>query len=127
MAGSGTRGVEVKVPPRNGVVRETSGDTAFLQDLLAALQAVRSGNFSGRLAGPDNGLESKIVDVLNDISEINQRIADQLEQVGQVVGREGKVSRRVKFGVTGGSWGRMENSVNLLIDDLVSPTTEVTR
>src|SRR6478735_8445523 len=127
MAGSGTRGVEAKVPPRNGVVRETSDDTAFLQDLLAALQAVRSGNFSIRLTGTDIGLESKIADVLNEITDINQRISDQLEQVGQVVGREGKVSRRVKFGVAGGSWGKMENSVNTLIDDLLWPTREVTR
>src|SRR5688500_4683244 len=114
MAGARTQAAEPKAAPRNGIPREGSAD--FLHDLLGALQAVRSGNFSVRLAGPDSGIESKIADVLNDITETNERIADQIEQIGQVVGREGKVSRRVKFGVAGGSSGKMENSVNVLID-----------
>ena len=32
-----------------------------------------------------------------------------------------------EFGVSSGAWGEMENSINTLIDDLVWPTTEVTR
>src|SRR5206468_1938502 len=35
--------------------------------------------------------------------------------------------QRVKFGLTHGAWGEMETSVNTLIDDLLWPTTEVTR
>ncbi len=33
----------------------------------------------------------------------------------------------MKFGLTHGAWGEMETSVNTLIDDLLWPTTEVTR
>ena len=54
-------------------------------------------------------------------------MAQQLERVGQVVGREGKTRQRVKFGLSSGAWGEMESSVNTLIDDLLWPTTEVTR
>src|SRR5690348_9139548 len=54
-------------------------------------------------------------------------MAQQLERVGHVVGREGKTRQRVKFGLSSGAWGEMEGSVNTLIDDLVWPTTEVTR
>src|SRR5206468_1435693 len=35
--------------------------------------------------------------------------------------------QRVKFGLSHGAWGEMETSVNTLIDDLLWPTTEVTR
>src|SRR5206468_2399202 len=42
------------------------------------------------------------------------------------VGREGKTRTRVKFGLSGGAWGGMEDSVNTLIDDLLWPTTAVT-
>src|SRR5207302_567028 len=56
-----------------------------------------------------------------------QRMAQQLEHVGQVVGREGKTRQRVKFNLSSGSWADMEGSVNALIDDLLWPTREVTR
>src|SRR5437763_1386731 len=54
-------------------------------------------------------------------------MAKQLEQVGQVVGREGKTRQRVRLGISGGSWGDMESSVNTLIDDLLWPPRGVTR
>jgi len=101
--------------------------TPGLHDLLHALQAVRVGDFSVRLPGHQTGLIGKIADAFNDIVAANQRVAQQLERVGEVVGREGKTRQRVKFGPSNGAWAEMENSVNTLIDDLVWPTTEVTR
>src|SRR4026208_2290965 len=111
----------------NGLPQIPIPTGVFNDDLLTALQAIRSGNFSVRLPGNLGGIEGKISDVLNETVAANQRIAIQLERVGEVVGREGKTRQRVKFGVTSGAWGEMENSINTLIDDLVWPTTEVTR
>ena len=79
------------------------------------------------MPGDSIGIEGKIADIFNEIIAANQRMANQLERVGEVVGREGKTKQRVKFGVSSGAWGEMENSINTLIDDLVWPTTEVTR
>src|SRR5215212_3140759 len=98
-----------------------------LHDLLHALQGVRYGDFSVRMAGDKVGIAGKIADTFNEIVAANQRMATQLHRVGQVVGREGKTRQRVRFGLTSGAWGEMENSVNTLIDDLLWPTTEVTR
>jgi len=103
------------------------GTASDLHDLLQALQAVRVGDFSVRLPGDRTGLIGKVADTFNDIVAANQRMAQQLERVGQVVGRDGKTRQRVKFGLASGAWGEMESSVNTLIDDLVWPTTEVTR
>src|SRR5262249_35656458 len=97
-----------------------------LRQLLQALQRVRSGDFSVRLPGDQTGLGGKIADTLNDIVAGNERMAQQLEYVGRVVGREGKPRQRVKFALTTGSWGEMESSVNNLIDDLLWPTMAVT-
>ncbi len=97
-----------------------------LRDLLQALQAVRAGDFSARLPADQIGLEGKIADAFNDIVLINERMAEQLERVGQTVGREGKTRKRVRLGATAGAWGEMENCVNTLIDDLLWPTTAVT-
>src|SRR6187397_3048823 len=98
-----------------------------LSELLRALQAVRDGDFSVRLPGDWTGLEGKIADTFNEIVASSARMASELERVGTVVGKQGQTRQRVKFGRQSGSWGEMEASVNTLIDDLLWPTTEVTR
>src|SRR5438270_4842477 len=105
----------------------TNGTPNPSQDLLYALQAMRSGDFSVRMGGDYLGIDGKLADTFNDIIAANERMAQQLELVGQVVGREGKTRQRVKFGLASGSWADMEGSVNTLIDDLLWPTREVTR
>jgi HAMP domain-containing protein/CheY-like chemotaxis protein/signal transduction histidine kinase len=104
-----------------------NGKSSPSEDLLHALQAMRSGDFSVRMTGHHLGIEGKIADTFNEIVAANQRMAQQLEHVGRVVGREGKTRQRVKFGLASGSWAEMEDSVNTLIDDLLWPTREVTR
>jgi len=100
---------------------------AVLHDLLEALQAMRAGDFSIRMRAGGDGIEGKIADTFNEIVAANQVLAHQLEAVGQVVGREGRTRKRVKLGFAYGAWGEMESSINTLIDDLVWPTTEVSR
>jgi HAMP domain-containing protein/CheY-like chemotaxis protein/signal transduction histidine kinase len=113
--------------------RHVNGDDANgltehgLTELLHALQGMRVGDFSVRMAGDRIGLIGKVADTFNDIVATNQRMAQQLERVGQVVGREGRTRQRVRLGLSDGAWGEMESSVNSLIDDLLWPTTEVTR
>jgi HAMP domain-containing protein/CheY-like chemotaxis protein/signal transduction histidine kinase len=115
------------VPAENPDARLNGGSSAELHDLLHALQAMRVGDFSVRMAGNQVGLLGKIADTFNEIVAANERMAGELERVGQVVGREGKTRQRVKFGLAHGAWGEMETSVNTMIDDLLWPTTEVTR
>ena len=54
-------------------------------------------------------------------------MAQELQRVGQVVGKQGKTRERTRFTQPRGAWGEMEVSVNTLVDDLLRPTTEVTR
>src|ERR1700726_744753 len=112
---------------RSKVKPYTNGKPDPSQELLHALQAMRSGDFSVRMTGDHLGIDGKIADTFNEIVAANQRMAQQLERVGQVVGREEKTRQRVKFGLASGSWADMEVSVNTLIDDLLWPTREVTR
>src|ERR1700726_512564 len=118
-AASALRGAAKRKPAPNGKPDP-------LQDLLHALQAMRGGDFSVRMTGDHLGIEGKIADTFNEIVAANQRMAQQLEHVGQVVGREGKTRQRVKLSLSHGAWGDMESSVNTLIDDLLWPTNAVT-
>jgi HAMP domain-containing protein/CheY-like chemotaxis protein/signal transduction histidine kinase len=95
--------------------------------LLNALHSMQAGDFSVRLPGHRVGVAGKICDAFNTIVAANQRIAQQLEHVGEVVGHQGKTRTRVRFGLSDGAWADMEGSVNALIDDLLWPTTAVTR
>ncbi len=117
----------VVAPEQNGPEAVNGGADVALYDFLRALQAMRVGDFSVRMAGDQVGLAGKIADTFNEIVAANQRMAQQLERVGQVVGKEGKTRQRVNFGLSSGAWSEMEGSVNSLIDDLLWPTTEVTR
>ncbi len=114
-------------PEKNGPDAMNGGADPAMYDFLRALQAMRVGDFSVRMAGDQVGLAGKIADTFNEIVAANQRMAQQLERVGQVVGKEGKTRQRVNFGLPSGAWSEMEGSVNSLIDDLLWPTTEVTR
>jgi HAMP domain-containing protein/signal transduction histidine kinase/DNA-binding response OmpR family regulator len=96
------------------------------RELLAALEAVRDGNFSARLPGDRVGLAGKVADTFNEIVALNYRMSVELERLGQVVGREGRTRQRVSLGRASGAWSEMEASINTLVEDLLWPTREVT-
>ena len=101
--------------------------TDELAMILAGLQTMREGDFSVRLPVAWTGLKGKIADTFNDIIAANERIAGELKRVGQAVGKEGRTRERTRFQHLRGSWGEMEVSVNTLVEDLLRPTTEMTR
>jgi HAMP domain-containing protein/CheY-like chemotaxis protein/signal transduction histidine kinase len=100
---------------------------ANLAVILAGLQTMRDGDFSVRLPGHWTGLAGKVADTFNEIVAANQQIAQELKRVGQAVGKEGRTREHAKFSESRGAWGEMEISVNTLVEDLLRPTTEVTR
>src|SRR5579872_3577426 len=117
-----------KATSKNG--RSRDGEAVSPQDLaaiLTSLQTMRNGDFSVRLPGSWTGIAGKIADTFNDIVGANQRMAQELRRVGQAVGKEGRTRERARFHQSRGAWGEMEVSVNSLVEDLLRPTTEVTR
>ena len=108
----------------NGAAENSQVD---LRKLLRALQAVRDGDFSVRMAGDQVGLAGKVADTFNEIVDSNEKLALELERAGQIVGKDGRTRHRMRSEKRSGAWGAMESSVNTLIDDLLWPTTEVTR
>ena len=102
-------------------------DPSELVLILERMQAMRDGDFSVRLPGSWTGLSGKMADTFNEIAMANQRIAKELRRVGQVVGKKGRTRERARFDESRGAWGEIEDSVNTLVEDLLRPTTEVTR
>ena len=59
-----------------------------MHELLLALQAMRAGDFSVRMAGDHEGIAGKIAETFNEIVAANQRMSKELERAGALVGRE---------------------------------------
>jgi HAMP domain-containing protein/CheY-like chemotaxis protein/signal transduction histidine kinase len=95
--------------------------------ILQSLHTMRDGDFSVRLPVSWSGLPGKIADSFNDIVSANEQMARELSRVGLAVGKEGRIRERIHFERRKGAWDDMEGSVNTLVDDLLRPTTEVTR
>jgi HAMP domain-containing protein/CheY-like chemotaxis protein/signal transduction histidine kinase len=110
--------------PANGI---DASMPDYLPVILMGLQGMKDGDFSVRLPGSWTGLAGKIADHFNEIVAANEQMARELKRVGQAVGKEGKTRERIRVPRHRGSWDEMETSVNNLIEDLLRPTTEVTR
>jgi HAMP domain-containing protein/signal transduction histidine kinase/CheY-like chemotaxis protein len=95
--------------------------------LLNALTALKKGDFSVRLPLDWNGLHGKVADTFNEVVELNQRMASELDRLSRVVGKEGRISQRASLGDVSGAWADAVHSVNELVSDLVRPTIETAR
>src|SRR5271163_3606959 len=125
-AASAAHGPISPTSSRRGAAANGTQATDF-HELQKAMEAMRAGDFSVRLPAGGDGPLGRIAVLFNEIVGANQNMAQQLERIGKSVGEQGRTRQRVKFGISTATWGDMESSVNGLIDDLVWPTTEVTR
>ena len=99
----------------------------LLSQLLYALRAYKDGDFSVRLPSDWIGVAGKIADEFNEIVSFNERMTVDTARVSHSVGKEGKLKQRLAVSGATGGWSRKVDAINTLIDDLVWPTTEVTR
>src|SRR2546421_371101 len=96
-------------------------------ELLRVLMAFNRGDFSVRLPHDWTGLAGKIADTFNEVIASNQRMTKELDRIGRVVGKEGRITQRASLGDVSNSWADAIQSVNGLIGDLVHPTSEMAR
>jgi HAMP domain-containing protein/signal transduction histidine kinase/DNA-binding response OmpR family regulator len=129
-----TRAVPTRTGARNGAregsrtpADDAAVDPADLRELLVALTAVRNGSFRGRLPENRDGILGEIATVFNEVVERKLHLTRELERVRRVVGRDGKLSERLRPGPGGGIWEDALVAANSLLDDLVQPTVEVGR
>ncbi|MFD9843096.1 HAMP domain-containing protein, partial [[Kitasatospora] papulosa] len=102
-------------------------DAAALNRLLAALVAMRDGNFRRRLTVSGDGVLPEIAAVFNEVADRNLHLTGELARVRRVVGREGKLTERLETGACEGSWAAAIDASNELVDDLARPVSEVGR
>ncbi|MEV5985651.1 HAMP domain-containing protein [Streptomyces sp. NPDC052051] len=133
-SGAATRGTKTRAKGGRSLSNQrtarkgtTEVDTAALNRLLAALSAMRDGNFRRRLTVSGDGVMSEIAAAFNEVADRNLHLTSELARVRRMVGREGKLAERLETGASEGSWASAIEASNALVDDLVRPVSEVSR
>src|SRR6476620_6892861 len=128
---TGTRGPRLRKNPQEvrmkAATAHTSTDNLDTRELLKVLNAFKKGDFSARMPVDKVGVPGKIADTLNEVLELNEKMAKEFAKISTAVGKEGKITQRASMGDHGGGWAACVDSLNTLIVDVVQPSTEVAR
>jgi signal transduction histidine kinase/HAMP domain-containing protein/ActR/RegA family two-component response regulator len=98
-----------------------------LQPLLAAMPALRDGDFQVRLPAEDGGITGDLARTFNQIAGRNQHFAEELKRVRREVVHHGRLDERLSASPGPGAWAGAVESANALIEGLVMPAANATR
>ena len=97
------------------------------RQMLASMLAFRDGNFSVRLPSDWDGIDGQIAAAFNQAISYEDRLLQEVERLGRTVGREGRLKQRMSVHGAIAGWAAKVDCFNTLMDDLVRPTTEISR
>ncbi|MEV4730680.1 HAMP domain-containing protein [Saccharopolyspora sp. NPDC049426] len=97
-----------------------------LARLLPALRELRDGNFRRRLVVTGDGAAAEAAAIYNEVAERNQRLAGELQRVGESVARgQLPVAPVALDGDVEGGWALAADSVNFMADNLTSQVRDI--
>src|SRR5258707_997370 len=106
---------------------QLASDALDSRSVLAALRALKKGDFSVRLPADLYGLDGEIANTFNDIAEFNSAITGEYARIRDELGKRGRIDERLRLHGAVGAWAERLESVNGLIGDLIRPTREIAR
>jgi signal transduction histidine kinase/HAMP domain-containing protein/CheY-like chemotaxis protein len=98
-----------------------------LQQLLAGLTAVRSGDFSTRLPPADDPLVDEIAAVFNGMNEQLALVTSEVTRVAREVGTEGRLGGQAEVPGLAGTWKDLTDSVNSMAGNLTGQVRDVSQ
>src|SRR6266568_1279709 len=98
-----------------------------LQQLLAGLSAVRSGDFSTRLPAADDPLMDEIASVFNGMNDQLALFTSEVTRVAREVGTEGRLGGQAEVPGLAGTWKDLTDSVNSMAGNLTGQVRDVAR
>ena len=109
---------------RNGAVTEAGLDR---RQLLAGLRSLQRGEFSVRLPDDLVGLDGEICETFNSLAQFAGALREDVVDLRQSVGIEGRTHRRLARNASRGGWAEYVVGVNEVLDDLTAHTADVAR
>ncbi len=97
------------------------------RQMLATMLAFRDGNFSVRLPAEWDGVDGQIAAAFNQALSHEDQLSREMERLSRTVGREGRLKQRMSVPGAIAGWAAKVDCFNTLLDNLVRPTTEISR
>jgi HAMP domain-containing protein/signal transduction histidine kinase/DNA-binding response OmpR family regulator len=110
---------------RNGTNGKNGHEELDQKELLKVLSQVKNGMLNVRMPVTQAGISGKICELLNDIIDMNERLATEISTAEKTIGKKGNLSKRISIPDAKGEWAASVNSLNNLITDLTYPTIEI--
>jgi HAMP domain-containing protein/CheY-like chemotaxis protein len=107
--------------------RKTPSDVLDRKQVLAALRALRRGEFEVRLPDEFAGIDGQVCEAFNDLAQFAEGLRSEVVDLRQTVGVEGRTHRRLSRTAARGGWSAYVNGVNELLDDVTAHTADVAR
>ncbi|MFH8567501.1 HAMP domain-containing protein [Streptomyces sp. NPDC017993] len=91
------------------------------------MNALCDGDFSARVASPDDGVVADMTGVFNRIVARNAHLAQEMERVRGEIIRQGRLDERITASPGQGTWAANVDAANTVLEALVVPVAKATR
>ncbi len=101
--------------------------TGQVRNIAKVATAISAGDLTQKITVEVAGEILQLKETINKMVDDLNRLASEVSRVAQVAGKEGKLTERAKVEGVAGSWKSIVDTLNALIDSIVTPVQEVIR
>ncbi|MHA6248077.1 HAMP domain-containing protein [Pontibacter sp. CAU 1760] len=131
----GKLGGQANVPNVAGVWKDLTDNvntmasnlTTQVRGIVKVVTAVSKGDLTQKLTLEAKGEVAELADTINTMVIDLNRLAGEVSRVARVAGVEGKLTERATLQGVGGSWKELVDTVNDLLESIVTPMLDVSR
>ncbi|WP_245842273.1 HAMP domain-containing protein [Pontibacter ummariensis] len=131
----GRLGGQAHVPSVAGVWKDLTDNvntmasnlTTQVRGIVKVVTAVSKGDLTQKLTLEAKGEVAELAETINSMVVDLNRLAGEVSRVARVAGVEGKLTERATLQGVGGSWKELVDTVNDLLESIVTPVLEVSR
>ncbi|QMU31521.1 HAMP domain-containing protein [Adhaeribacter radiodurans] len=131
----GKLGGQAAVPNVGGVWKDLTDNvntmasnlTTQVRGIVKIVTSVSKGDLTQKLILEAKGEVADLAETINRMVDDLNRLAGEVSRVARVAGVEGKLTERATVHGVGGSWKELVDTLNDLLESIVTPVLEVSR
>ncbi|WP_235925737.1 HAMP domain-containing protein [Pontibacter burrus] len=131
----GKLGGQASVPNVGGVWKDLTDNvntmasnlTTQVRGIVKVVTAVSKGDLTQKLSLEARGEVAELAETINTMVIDLNRLAGEVSRVARVAGVEGKLTERATLQGVGGSWKELVDTLNDLLESIVTPMLDVSR
>jgi methyl-accepting chemotaxis protein len=101
--------------------------TSQVRGIIKVVTAVSKGDLTQKLTLEARGEVADLAETINAMVVMLNRLATEVSRVAKVAGQEGKLNERAALPGVSGSWKELVDTLNDLLESIVSPVLDVSR